>query len=85
MRSSLFGEATLDDAKKLDPELDEVVPGRWHVYDAGVEYHVETDEEVVEDDVAWATCTCPHGLVMTKGIPRCPHVAAVLMILLGRD
>lgn len=86
MRSSLFGEATLDEAAKLPkPEEDEVMPGTWHVMDGDNEYRVCTDEEIVDDEVYWVSCTCPHGQAVLKGIARCPHVAAVLMILLGKD
>lgn len=83
MRPSLFSRATLEEAAQLPaPEADGVMPGTWHILDGDSEYRVQTDEEIEDGNVYWASCTCPHGLSMTRGIARCAHVAAVLMIIL---
>lgn len=83
MRPTLFSQETLARAEKLEPELDGILPGTWHVLDEGNEYHVQTDEEIEDWHPYWASCSCPRGVLVPRGIPRCSHVAAVFMALLG--
>jgi hypothetical protein len=82
VRPTLFSETILEEARKLEPEPDGVFPGTWYVMSGEDEYKVQTDEEIWDGQVYWASCTCPHGASMTGLIARCSHVASVLLILL---
>jgi hypothetical protein len=77
-----FSAEVLEKAKKFVPEKDEVLPGTWHVISGDHEYRVQTDEDPELEEVHWASCSCPHGMLTQHGIPHCSHVAAVLMAIM---